>query len=366
MSGSRTARRFSPTPRRVVLGVVVVLLAVYVLMIPQTFPEFRVAQFSNVIATSIAVLGLGLLTGFNGQISVGHGAFFGVGAYTTAILTADHGWSHLSTIPVTMVLCFAIGVLVGLPALRISGLYLALVTLALATLFPLVIQKYSDVTGGSTGIRVPSFEAPAWAGDMAEDQWAFYVLLTFAVVIFVLVRNLIRSRVGRAIIAIRDGEIAAEVLGVPLARYKVITFGISAMVAGVAGSLIVMNTAVLDRVDPAQYTISRSIEFLAALVIGGAATIIGPVLGSLFIVFVPELSSDVNAELSRVIFGGVLIILMLVLPGGFLGGLRRLESAGLRRFGLDEQWRRIAPAARAAPAPDSTPDGGSPTVGTGA
>lgn len=363
MSGPGAPSRFTLTPRRVVLGIVVILLAVYVLMIPQSFPEFRVAQFSNVIATSIAVLGLGLLTGFNGQISVGHGAFFGVGAYTTAILTADHGWSHLSTIPVTMVLCFAIGVLVGLPALRISGLYLALVTLALATLFPLVIQKYSDITGGSTGIRVPGFEAPAWAGDMAEDQWDFYVLLAFAVVIFVLVRNLIRSRVGRAVIAIRDGETAAEVLGVNLARYKVITFGISAMIAGVAGSLIVMNTAVLDRVDPAQYTISRSIEFLAALVIGGAATIIGPVLGSLFIVFVPEFSSDVNAELSRVIFGGVLIILMLVLPGGFLGGLRRLEAAALRRTGRDGQWRR-APAT-VAEAADSPRDDDSPTVGTG-
>ena len=127
-----------------------------------------------------------------------------------------------------MVLCLAIGVLVGLPALRISGLYLALVTLALATLFPLVIQKYSDVTGGSTGIRVPSFEPPDWASGLTEDQWAYYVVLAFAVVTFVFVRNLIRSRVGRAIIAIRDGEVAAEVLGVSLARYKVATFGISA------------------------------------------------------------------------------------------------------------------------------------------
>lgn len=350
--------RSSLTPRRLVLGTLAVVLAVYALLIPQQFEEFRVAQFSNVIAISIAVLGLGLLTGFNGQISVGHGAFFGIGAYTTAILTAEHGWSHLTTIPVTMVLCFAVGVLVGLPALRISGLYLALVTLALATLFPLVIQKYSDVTGGSTGIGVPDFEAPAWAGDMADDQWAYYVLLTFAVVIFVLVRNLIRSRVGRAIISVRDNEVAAEVLGVNLARYKVLTFGISAMIAGIGGSLLVMNTAVLDRVDPAQYTVTRSIQFLAALVIGGAATILGPVLGSIFIVFVPELSADVNAELSNVIFGTVLIVLMLVLPSGFLGGLRRLEAWLVRRLGLDAQWRR-----RRAASPDHD---GPPTVETAA
>ncbi len=352
--------RLDLSPRRVVLGVVAIVLAALVLYIPQYFEELRVSQFSNVIAFSIAVLGLALLTGFNGQISVGHGAFFGVGAYTTAILTADHEWGHLSTIPVAMVLCFVLGVVVGLPALRISGVYLALVTLALATLFPLVIQKYSDITGGSTGIGVPDFEAPEWAGDMADDQWAYYVLLVFAVITFVAVRNLIRSRIGRAIIAIRDGETAAEVLGVNLAFYKVMTFGISAMIAGLGGALFVMNTAVLDRVDPAQYTITLSIKFLAALVIGGAATIMGPVLGSLFIVFVPEFSSDVNAELSNVIFGSVLIGLMLVLPTGFLGGLHRLEAGALRRLGRDRQWRRIAGGDD--PGDDSPDPGGSPTV----
>jgi branched-chain amino acid transport system permease protein len=187
---------------------------------------------------------------------------------------------------------------------------------------------------------------------MAEDQWAFYVLLVFAVLTFILVRNLIRSRVGRAIIAIRDGEIAAEVLGVNLAFYKVVTFGISAMIAGLGGSLFVMNTAVLDRVDPAQYTIARSIQFLAALVIGGAATIFGPILGSLFIVFVPEWASDINPELSNVIFGGLLIALMLVLPSGFLGGLKRLEAFALRRLGRDAQWRRPkADSTEAAPPP---------------
>jgi branched-chain amino acid transport system permease protein len=144
---------------------------------------------------------------------------------------------------------------------------------------------------------------------------------------------------------------------VNLAFYKVVTFGISAMIAGLGGALFVTNTAVLSRVDPQQYTISRSIEFLAALVIGGAASIIGPVLGSLFIVFVPEWSSDVNAELSRVIFGGVLILLMLVLPSGFVGGLRRLEAWMLRITKRDAQWRRRPP--------DSDEPEPPPTVGTG-
>jgi branched-chain amino acid transport system permease protein len=351
-------KRLQPTPRRVVLGVATLVIVAYVLYLPMYYPEFRTAQFTSAITIAIAVLGLGLLTGFNGQISVGHGAFFGTGAYTTAILTADHGWNHLATIPVAMLICFVVGVLCGIPALRISGVYLALVTLALATLFPLIIQKYSDITGGSGGIRVPHFDPPAWAADtFTEDQYAYYLILTFAVVTFVLVRNLIRSRVGRAIIAIRDGEIAAEVLGVNLALYKVVTFGISAMIAGLGGALYVTNTAVLTRVDPGQYTISRSIEFLAALVIGGAASILGPVLGALFVVFVPEWSSDVNAELSRVIFGGVLIVLMLVLPSGFVGGLRRLEAWMLRVTKRDAQWRRRTSATDGEEPP--------PTVGTG-
>ena len=350
--------RFSPTPRRVVLGIVVLVLAAVVLYIPQYFVEFRTAQFTSVIAISIAVLGLGLLTGFNGQISVGHGAFFGTGAYTTAILAADHGWNHLWTIPVSMLLCFLVGVAAGVPALRISGVYLALVTLALATLFPLLLQKYSSVTGGSAGLRVPDFEPPSWAEDgFTEDQWAYYVVLAFAAVTYLLVRNLIRSRPGRAIIAIRDGEIAAEVLGVHLARYKVVTFGISAMLAGLGGSLFVMNTATLSRIDPQQYQIGRSISFLAALVIGGAASIFGPVLGSLFIVFVPEWASDVNGELSQVIFGGVLIVLMLVLPSGFIGGLRRLEAFLLRRTHRDAQWRKVTASSTTTEPP--------PTVDTG-
>jgi len=205
--------------------------------------------------THIAALGLNLLTGYNGQISVGHGAFFGAGAYTTAILVADHGWPHFATLGVAAVIAFALGVLVGLPALRIKGLYLALVTLALATVFPLVITRFSSVTGGTQGKRVPRFRAPAWTG-LADDQWKYYVLLAFAVVSFVLVRNLIKSRVGRALIATRDNETAAEVLGVNLSVYKVVTFGVSAMLAGIAGSLSVFNDPF---VNAEKYNLSLSI-----------------------------------------------------------------------------------------------------------
>ena len=326
---------------------VVVIAAVILYQLPLYYQEFRVRQFNEVIFLSVAVLGLGLLTGFNGQISIGHGAFFGIGAYTTAILVADHGWSYLATIPLGALISFIVGALVGVPALRIKGLYLALTTLAFATTFTLVIKKFSSVTGGTQGKVVPRFQVPSWS-NLTNDQFVYYMLLIMAVVLFVLARNLVKSRVGRALIAVRDNEVAAEVVGVNLAAYKVMTFGLSAALAGIAGSMSVINTPF---VDANSFTINKSIEFLAALVIGGAATIFGPIVGSFFVVFVPEYSQDINPALSQVIYGGLLIVLMLVLPGGIIGGLKRLWAFVARHL----PGRASTPAAPPAPEPAEPP-----------
>jgi branched-chain amino acid transport system permease protein len=330
-----TARK-AITPRGVFMTVLVLVLLGVAYWLPTFYEAFRVRQLSNVLTFSLAVLGLALLTGFNGQISIGQGAFFGTGAYTTAILVADHGWNHLATIPAAALISFALGILVGLPALRIKGLYLALVTLALATLFPVVIQRFSDLTGGTQGKGVPPLEAPSWSG-LQNDQWIYYVQLVFLVVACLLVRNLVNSRVGRGLIAIRDNDIAAEVVGVNVAAYRVTTFGVSAMLAGIGGALWVFSN---PYVDSNSFTVTRSIQFLAAMVIGGATSILGPILGSFFIQFVPEYAGDVNAELSNVIYGCLLIVLMLVLPGGFLGGLKRIEAFVLRKIGRTRDWRK--------------------------
>ena len=347
------------TPRKKALLVMGAIAFAVILYLPQYYPRFRVVQFSEVIITAIAVLGLGLLTGYNGQISVGHAVFFGVGAYTTAIMVDNHGWPFLATIPLAVVLSFVIGVLAGTPGLRIKGLYLALVTLALATLFPFFITRFSDVTGGSTGKSIPDFDAPDWSG-LADDQWVYYVLLAFAVPTFFLVRNLVKSRPGRAIIAIRDNETAAEVVGVNLAVYKVTTFGVSAAIAGLAGSLSMIVGS--GRVDLGRdgSVVLESIQFLAAMVIGGAATIMGPILGAAFVVFIPEFSSDVNPQLSQVIYGALLIVLMLVLPSGFMGGIRRLEAFTLHRLGRDQQWRRLPDGASDAPSSSDEPTAADP------
>lgn len=321
-------RSFLHDPRRLAIRVVLtVAVGAVLLYLPQYYPRYRVeGQFNVIITYAIAALGLNLLTGYNGQISIGHGAFFGVGAYTTAILVADHGWPHFATLAVAAGLAFVLGVLVGLPALRIQGLYLALVTLALATVFPLVITRFTSVTGGTQGKRVPRFRAPGWTG-LTDDQWKYYVLLAFAVIAFVLVRNLVKSRVGRALIATRDNETAAQVLGVHLASYKVLTFGVSAMLAGVAGSLSVFNQ---NFVNASKYDITLSITLLVAVVVGGAATIFGPAWGAFFVVMIPVWLPTKYPQLSPVFFGGALILLMIVAPGGFLGLVRQV-TAWLRR-----------------------------------
>ena len=339
-------------PRQVAMTLLAVGLIALAYWLPTYYEAFRVRQLSNVLCYAMAVLGLALLTGFNGQISVGQGAFFGVGAYTTAILVADHGWNHLASLPAAAALTFVVGLVVGLPALRIKGLYLALVTLALATLFPLLVQRFSELTGGTQGKAVPRVEVPSGL-DLAEDQYVFYVQLVVLVLLILLVRNLISSRVGRGLIAVRDNDIAAEVVGVNVAAYRVLTFGVSAMLAGIGGSLWVWQNPF---VDSGSFTVTRSIQFLAAMVIGGATSILGPIIGSLFIEFVPEYTSDfdLNPQSANVIYGALLIGLMLVLPGGVIGGFKRLEAFVLRKLGRGRDWRK--PKGREDAAPPTVAD----------
>ncbi len=324
----------TPTQARVIKILGWVIVAGVIFYLPLHFDLVRVLQFNKVAYFGLAALGLGLLTGFNGQISLGHGAFFGIGAYTTAILVTDHHWPHLLTLVAAFAITFVVGAIVGLPALRIHGLYLALVTLALATVFPILVQRYRSFTGGSQGKNVPKFTAPDWTG-LENDQWQYYVTVGVVVIGFVLVRNLVKSRSGRALIAIRDHEVAAEVLGVNLAVYKVLAFGVSAALAGVAGGLFVFSESF---VSSRSFALALSITLLAAMVLGGVATIVGPAIGAFFIVFTPEVSDAISEriawvegdQLSLAVFGSLLIVAMLVAPDGALGLLRRGRALLIR------------------------------------
>jgi branched-chain amino acid transport system permease protein len=312
-----SVERGSPQLRRLKLAGLALLLLV-ALTIPFFFGPFRVSQFTLALVYAVAVLGLNLLVGYSGQISLGHGAFFALGAYTCAIMLDRWNAPHLVTIPAAALVCFLAGLALGLPALRLHGLYLALVTLAIAIATPVLIRRFDDLTGGSQGIAIEQPQAPAWSG-LADDQFLYVLTLLFAAPLFWLAAGMVRRDVGRALIAIRDDETAAKTMGVNLAIFKTRAFGLSAAYAGVAGALFVFANGF---VAPESFTLVVSFSFLAAVVVGGLATVAGAVFGALFIVFVPVWSSDVDEALSGVIYGAALIACMYVFRGGIMGLLR--------------------------------------------
>jgi branched-chain amino acid transport system permease protein len=322
-----------PRPVLIARMIIGVVLAVAALWAPFYFEPTINRVLSQAIYIAIAAMGLNLLTGFNGQVSIGHGAFYGVGAFTSAILMIDHGWTFEPTIVVAALLTAVLGILVGLPALRVRGLYLALVTLGLAVLFPLLTQKYVDGSGGVPLLRPSRREFASLIDGLADDQWAYFLSLAIMVVLFLLAWNLVRGRVGRAMIAVRDQEIAASTVGVNLAATKVGTFAISAAYAGIAGSLSVMVDRLADGTNAILY-FQRSIEFLVAMTIGGAATILGPAVGALVLVVLRRNTQDLiegKEILAPALFGASLIFIVFVLPEGLVGGVRRLLARLGRR-----------------------------------
>jgi len=320
---------------------------------------FRVSQINDVVAYAVAILGLNLVIGYSGQLSLGQSAFVGLGAYTTIILVADHHWSFFATIPVSAGLCFLVGLLVGLPALRIRGLYLAIVTLAVAYVFPTIVLKYENLTGGPNGKKPDRGTAemipPSWmpfadAGRLAEPLWIYCILVVMAVALFLLARNFIKSRPGRALIAVRDNQTSASISGVNLALYKAMAFGVSAAFGGLAGTMLMINRPFASDV---QFGLNLAIFLVVGLVAGGAGTISGAVPGALIYVFIPYFVGEWTLDqtgmppgikqatkplfdwledrqggdaISGVFFGLGLLILVFLLPGGFVSGMRKLRA----------------------------------------
>ena len=299
-----------------ILGLVVVLAIACAL--PFMMSGFRVFQFTQVYIYAIALLGLNILTGYNGQISLGHGAFYAIGAYTTAIMidkwNIGYGW----TIPTAGILCLVIGFLFGRPALRLEGLYLALATFSLALAVPQILKYFEHWTGGSQGIVLSKPKAP-WRLPLSEDQWLYFFTLAITAVMFLVGWNLLRGRVGRALVAIRDHHIAAEALGVNNALYKSLAFGVSAMYTGVAGAL---GAVAVQFVAPDSFNIFLSITFLVGIVVGGLASLSGALYGALFIQFVPNIADELSKAAPWAIFGIFLIVFMYVMPRGIAGFLR--------------------------------------------
>jgi branched-chain amino acid transport system permease protein len=311
----------------------VVLIAVGLVVVAgivgwvSTFGQFNQGQVTRVMIYAIAIAGLNIATGYTGLVSVGHSAFFGLGAYTTGVLVVKYQWQAEYTIPVAFVVCFLVGLIVGLPALRIRGLYLAMVTLAFGVAFPEVIARLEFLTGGAEGltIRRQMLQPPSWSGFTLSQKgrWLFWLAVVVLIIVMVIVHNVVRSRYGLALQAARDNEIAAAASGVNLAAVKTGAFGLSGALTGVGGSLFAIYLGSLVAGD--SFTLLNAIALLTGLVIGGEATRFGPILGAFAVVYIPYYTSDIGqGQLAAVLFGAALIVIVFIAPEGMTGGLFRL------------------------------------------
>jgi branched-chain amino acid transport system permease protein len=354
----------TPRQKQIVGLVSFAIFVVVVLVLPAFIGAFRAQQLAYVGVYLIALLGLNILTGYTGQISLGHGAFMAIGGYTTAILMAGNeqfgqegvlavsgGMKDVWTIPIAGLVAGIAGLLFGLPATRLSGLYLALATFAIAVALPSVLKRFEEFTGGGSGINLfglPELTAgitpvEIFGRELVFNDWLYYLCWSIALFLFAVAWLILRGRTGLAFRAVRDSETAAVSSGVSLAQYKTLAFGISAAYAGVAGSLFAIATTF---VNPDTFPIALSIFLLVGVVVGGLGGLTGLVFGAIFIQFLP-LWAQGEGVFSRlpdfivdrtkepgapaIIYGVVLILLMFFLPNG-VGGLFRRAGQALTRW----------------------------------
>ena len=327
------------------VGVAIIFIAV--IWVPTQMSTSRIGQFSDAFVLIIAAMSLNLVLGFTGMISIGHSAFFGLGGYTAAILIKDHGWSPGYTFYAAAVVAFVFGCVIALPALRIKGIYLALVTLAVAVLFPVLVKwkKLVWLTDGAKGIDSVRYdEIPVWPilgelkGRDGRAVFAYWLAFVVLVLTYLVCRGIVKSRFGRSLVAIRDNETAASVMGVNVTAAKVLVFGISASLCALAGVLATLRTGVVT--PEGQYvTLLGSIVFLLIMVVGGAGTLWGPVVGGLVYVWLDNTTRGFGSESdgfigflfgwadqspATLILGLALVVLMFLAPYGLVGLIKRL------------------------------------------
>jgi len=292
-------------------------------LVPLVLDDYLISQLTFICMYSIATVGLMLLTGYTGQISLGHAAFFAIGAYTSAILTLK-GLPFVLALPAAGLLAGLVGLLIGLPALRLSGLYLAIATMGFSFIVDEILVRWESLTRGNMGLIVafPSIGPFSFS----TETRSYYLTLTVLVLTILAARNILRSPTGRAMIAIRDSEVAAQAMGISLARFKTTAFAVSAFFTGVAGSLYAHK---LTFINPESFTIIVSIEFLAMIIIGGLGSLHGAVFGAAFIIFLPQIilmsKNYLPAYLSEqtglepALYGLMIILFILLEPLGLYG-----------------------------------------------
>ncbi len=309
-----------------------VVLAAYVVA-PRFVSDFHSRNLAEAGVFFIAIVGLNLLTGYTGQISLGHGGLMAIGGYTTAALVVHEHWRDVWTIPLAGVAAGLVGFLIGLPALRLSGLYLALATFAFAVAVPSLLKKFSGLTGGSQGLRLLesaplqvtglSGTVTVFGHSMTQNHFLYYLTWGIGLLAFVAAWLLVRGRFGRTLRAVRDSEVAAASAGIDLARTKTLAFALSGVYAGVAGSLLAIQSEI---VNPLSFTFLLSILILVGTVVGGLGSLPGMVLGAFFVEYLPDISTHFSSAqgVPDFVYGAAIILVMLLLPTGAGGLLRRL------------------------------------------
>jgi branched-chain amino acid transport system permease protein len=323
-----------------VVGVVVVAL------IPQSATPYTVYQLTLVAVFAVAILGLNIVSGYAGQISLGQSAFLGLGAYITAY-GVNNGWPIVLTFALACLIPAVVGLLVAIPAVRLRGNALAVVTIILPIIAVPLAKRYDWFTGGSEGANTNWAKAPGWSG-LADDQWRFYVVAVIAGLLFWLGRNIVTGRVGRAFAVVRTNEAVASSMGISAHRYKVLAFTIASFYGGAAGFLYLI---VVQYVSPELLGFLVTVHMLAALVIGGFMSIWGALLGGFFYVYVPVLAGSVDPSQTSIFYGAALLIVLFLAPGGLVGAIARLgRVVGAKLTG----GRPPAPEEPALTAPPST------------
>ncbi|MBZ4663953.1 MAG: ABC-type transporter, integral rane subunit [Caloramator sp.] len=301
----------------------VIILAIFILL-PLVFNFNR--SFMTLLNMAgiyvVIAIGFNILLGYAGQISLGHAAFVGIGAYTTAILSTKYNLSFILIIPIVILISGILGFVLGLPALRLQGNYLAIATLGFGVAFSHIFMEWESVTGGFSGIK--GINPPTLFGYQFKTRLSmYYFILFFIVVSIIFAKNLIKTKTGRALMAIRDSEYAAMSLGIDVAKYKTIAFLISAIYAGVAGSLYAF---LFRQVYPNTFDVGMSLNILAMIVIGGIASIEGSVVGALFITLIPEFLKNIKVQNASFILTGLLLILcVMYFPYGLVDIYRRFK-----------------------------------------
>jgi branched-chain amino acid transport system permease protein len=287
---------------------------------------FSVQHMANMIGIFvIGAHGLNLLTGYTGQISLGHGAFMGVGAYTSSILFMKAGWPFWLSLPAAGLVTAGVGMIFGVPSLRLRGLYLAIATMAAQFIIEYAMRNWTSLTGGSAGLNV---DRPSFLGFALDtDRSYYYLILVLAIASTLFLKNLLRTKTGRAMVAIRDRYLSAEIMGVNLFKYRLLAFGISSFYVGVAGGLFAHYNLVVS--DEA-FTIGLSIQYLAMVIIGGLGHVLGAIFGTIFMVLLPEVLRIPTEILSNIypnifaifgtlrelVFGLVIVLFLIFEPDG--------------------------------------------------